>query len=127
MDVIVRRVFKHGKSYSITIPRKWDIPDVLNVYSNGDYIVYSPIKGLEGIFNVRFVTQVKKRAGISKRKYRYYLLTIPVEVVERTKLPLGAEVLVLKTTVLNDIVLVCITKEDLYKHAILSLVKGETS
>lgn len=86
MDVIVRRVFKHGKSYSITIPRKWDIPEVLNVYSNSNYIIYSPLKGLEEVFSAELVAQVKKRVAVSKRKYIYYLPTIPTEVVERVGL-----------------------------------------
>ena len=124
MDVIIRRVFKHGKSYTFTIPWKWEAPEVFNVYSNSIYFVYSPLKGLETTLKATYVKQVKKRVAVSRR-YRYYLLTIPIEVAERVGIEAGSELLVFRALILDHPAIICVTRDDIYKRATLNLVKGE--
>jgi len=78
VDMVVRKVFVHGKSYTITLPKEWEVPEILNVYSNNIYFIYSPAKGLESVFKAQLTDQVKRRVGRTSRgAYIYYLLTIP--------------------------------------------------
>jgi len=127
MDIIIRRVFKHGKSYTITLPKEWEVPEVLNVYTNDIYFIYSQAKGLESMFNVELVTHVRRRTAVTgMKKYVYYLLTIPRKVVYRVGLKLGSQVFVLRTMMSSFPVFICVAKEDIYKRFTMNIVSRNT-
>lgn len=98
MDVVVRKVFKHGKSLTFTLPRKWIVPEVLHVYSNGIYFVYSPIAGLETSYNVKRLGSVKRRIARVGASYRYfyYLLTLPKRLVEELGIKPGDYIIIVR-------------------------------
>jgi len=125
MDIVVRKVYKHGKSYTITLPKEWEVPEVLNVYANDIYFIYSPAKGLESVLKAELITHVKRRVATTGRKrYVYYLLTIPRKVVYRVGLKLGSQVFVLRTTLFGLPAFICVTDENVYKEATMRIVKG---
>jgi len=127
MDIIIRRVFKHGKSYTITLPKEWDVPEVLNVYTNDIYFIYSSAKGLESVFRAELVAHVRRRiARTGVKKYVYYLLTIPRKVVYRVGLKLGSQIFVLRTTVSDLPAFICVAKEDVYRKFTMNIVSRNT-
>lgn len=98
MDVIVRKVFRHGKSLAITLPRRWSVPEILNVYLDKSYIVYSPLAGLDSMYGLFKVDTVKRRIVRTGRdgKYTYYVVTIPKSVTTRLGITQGTIITVIR-------------------------------
>jgi len=124
LRVTVRKVFKQGNSYTVTLPAEWEVPEILNVYTNDIYFIYTPAKGLKSIFKAELVAQVKRRVALTGKHYTYYLLTIPKNVVLKLRVRPGLRLFILKTTIFDLPAFICVTKEDVYEKATLEIVKG---
>jgi len=102
MPVTIRRVYRRGNSLTFTLPGKWAVPEVLYVYVNENYLVYSQVRGLENEFRVKYVGKIKRRSVRYWSKggvYReYYLITIPRGVCHMLGMREGMEVLVIEIT-----------------------------
>jgi len=125
-NMVIRKVFIHGKSHTITLPREWEVPEVLNVYANSTYFIYSPAKGLESVFKAELVTNVRRRtARTGGDKYIYYLLTIPRSIVLKLGIKPGSQLFILRTSVFNIPTFICVTRWDIYERMTLKLVRGD--
>lgn len=79
--VLVRKVYVRGKSLTFTIPEWLYVPELMYVYADRLYLIYSPVKGLEADFDVRVLGEVRRgtlkyvtKSGAVKK---LYVLTIP--------------------------------------------------
>jgi hypothetical protein len=124
MDIVVRKVFMHGKSLTFTLPKVWEIPEILNVYSNGIYFVYSQLSTLEGMLKARKIGQVRRRTARS-RKYTYYLLTIPRRLAYELKIRPGATLIILRVQDFDAPTFIGVVREKPVIQFIKSLVTGE--
>lgn len=101
MALLVRKVYRHGKSLTFSLPGSWDVPDILHVYTNGIYIVYTPIRGLETYYKARYVRKLRRRVAVYRdilgRKRKYYLVTIPKTVAEGMGIRPGEIVFIVAT------------------------------
>lgn len=126
MGVTIRKVFKQGNSYTVTLPAEWEVPEILNVYTNNIYFIYTPVKGLKSVFKAELVAQVKRRVAVTSRGYTYYLLTIPKNVVHRLRIKPGLQLFILKTTVFDLPAFICVTREDVYEKVTLDIVTSQS-
>lgn len=121
----MRKVFRQGRSLAITLPRRWNVPEILNVYLDKSYIVYSPLAGLESTYGLSRVDVVKRRVVRTGRdgKYMYYVITIPKSIALRLGITQGTVITVVKRIHYGEPVYIGLVGEDKLIKAISGYIK----
>ena len=125
MEVAVRRVYRRGKTLTLSLPRRWRVPDVLNVYASNrvGVVIYTSYKGLDSMLKVRYVATVRRSRLWYGGSY-VYLVSIPAQVAKAVGISRGDEVLVISTAIADVPLIVCLKNIELIADTVLDILAG---
>lgn len=129
--ILTRKVIRTGNSMAISLPGSIDVPSALYVYTNGIYVLYSPVSDLESEYELRVagtVRSVKRRYKTRSGKYGYiHLLTVPKDVARKMKMRFGDVVVVVVAQLYGEPAFLVVTSTRAVEDSLFDFIRPDRS
>lgn len=129
MTIFVRKVCRVGNSLMFSLPSYVPTPEVMYVYTNNIYMLYTTLANLDEEYTLELAgtSRSMKKRYRSKRGYRYLnLISIPKDVSTKLRISPRMRIVVLYLQLYGEPAFLAVSNVEVIEEMMLKLIQKTT-